>query len=72
MRDLEKNGYLKKAQMKERIGGITNYYELTPKAYLAKFLDSNSARDLFENISDEVALIILADLVKARKELCEE
>ncbi len=65
VRDLEKHGYLKKAQVKERIGGITNYYELTPKLYLAKFLDSNSVDDLFENISDKESLIILASLIKA-------
>lgn len=66
VRDLEKNGYLKKAQVKERVGGITNYYELTPRAYLAKFLDSNSIQEIFQHISDEEALIILADLIKAR------
>ena len=60
VRDLEKNGYLKRTQANERVGGITNYYELTSKAYLAKFLDSNSAEDIFEHISDEAALIILA------------
>ncbi len=66
VRDLEKHGCLKKAQVKERVGGITNYYELTPKAYLARFLDSNSVEDLFENISDEAALIILGTLIGAR------
>ena len=40
VRDLEKKGYLKKTQTKERVGGITNYYELTPNANLAKFLDA--------------------------------
>jgi predicted transcriptional regulator len=67
VRDLERHGYLKKAQVTERIGGLTNYYELAPKAILAKFLDSNRAEDLFENISDEAALIILGDLVNAKE-----
>jgi predicted transcriptional regulator len=65
VRDLEKNGYLKKAQVKERVGGITNYYELTPRVYLAKFMDSNSAKDVF-NVSNEDALIILADFINAK------
>ena len=34
VRELEKTGYLKKAAVKERPGGITNYYELSPKGYL--------------------------------------
>ncbi len=67
VRDLEKRGYLKKVQVIERVGGLTNYYELTLRAYLAKFIDSNSAEDLFTHISDEEALIILAALLKARR-----
>ena len=62
-RDLEKHGILKKTQVKEKVGGITNYYELTPKAYLARLLHSNSVEDLFEHISDEAALIILGTLI---------
>jgi DNA-binding PadR family transcriptional regulator len=65
VRDLEKHGYLNKNQVKERVGGITNYYELTPKAFLAKFLDAHTVEDLFEHISDAAALIILADLINA-------
>jgi len=65
VRDLEEHGYVKKTQVKERVGGITNYYELTPRVYLAKYGDSNSARDLFD-VSDEDALIILADLINAK------
>lgn len=67
VRDLEKRGYLIKSQVKERVGGVTNYYELTPKAYLAKYLDLNSVEDLFEHASDEAALIILATLIDAQQ-----
>jgi hypothetical protein len=45
---------------------------LTPKAYLAKFIDSNCVEDLFENMSDEAALIILGDLVSAKKRKVKE
>lgn len=68
VRDLEKKGCLKKTQVTERVGGLTNYYELAPKAYLSKFIDSNTAEDLFTHISDEAALIILAALIKAKEQ----
>jgi len=66
VRNLEEQGYLSKTQVKERIGGPTNYYQLTPKAYLARFIDSNSIEDLFEKISGETALILLADLANTK------
>ena len=72
VRDLEKKGYLKKTQTNQRVGGITNYYELTPNANLAKFLDANSVKEIFENKSQEVALTILADLIQAQQEIIEE
>lgn len=68
VRDLEKHGYLRKVQVLERVGGITNYYMLTPQAYLMKFLDTNHASELFTDLSDEMATIILADLIKAKEE----
>jgi predicted transcriptional regulator len=68
VRDLENHGYLKKTKVTERVGGLTNYYELTPKAYLAMFLNAHSPEELFDHISDEAALIILADLINAQKE----
>jgi DNA-binding PadR family transcriptional regulator len=67
VRDLEKKGYLIKAEVKERIGGITNYYELRPRAHLAKFLDSITIADLAEQIDDETAVTLLATLVGAKK-----
>lgn len=68
VRDLEKHGYLKKVQVTQRVGGITNYYELTPQANLNKFLDANKASDLFKSLSSEMATIVLADLIKAKEE----
>lgn len=63
VRSLEQSGYLKKASVNQRPGGYTNYYELRPKAYLAKFLDSNTIEYLFEKVSDESALAILGVLI---------
>jgi hypothetical protein len=63
VRALKEQGALKTTQTKERVGGITNYYELTSNAYLAMLLNSYSKEDLFEKISEESALIIAADLV---------
>ena len=68
VRDLEQQGLLSKTQAKERIGGVTNYYHLTPRAYLARFLDSHSKEELFEKISHEAALILLADLTNNKLE----
>jgi DNA-binding PadR family transcriptional regulator len=68
VRDLEKHGYLKKAQVTQRVGGITNYYELTPQAHLNKFLDANKASELFTGLSGELAAIVLANLIRAKEE----
>ncbi len=68
VRNLQQHGYLNKTEIKERVGGITNYYELTPNAYLAKYFEIKSEEDLFEDISGEAALIILADIVYANIE----
>jgi len=63
VRNLEQYGYLRKASVKQRPGGLTNYYELRPKAILAKFLESNTIEYLFEKINDESALAILGVLI---------
>ena len=68
VRDLEKHGYLEKVQVTQRVGGITNYYELTPQADLNRFLDTNKATDLFTGLSRETATTVLADLIKAKTE----
>ncbi len=68
VRDLEKHGYLQKVQVTQRVGGITNYYELTPQADLNRFLDTNKPSDLFSGLSRETATTILADLIKAKAE----
>jgi DNA-binding MarR family transcriptional regulator len=65
VRALLQDGYLKKTTVQQRVGGLTNYYELTLKAHLAKFLISHNAEELFGNITDEAAIIILADLIEA-------
>jgi predicted transcriptional regulator len=69
VRNLEQKGYIKKVEVKERIGGITNYYELRPKAYLAKFFDSTTIEDLVERSNDKTALTILGTLIGVRKNL---
>jgi hypothetical protein len=63
VRNLEQSGYLRKASTKPRPGGLTNYYELRPKTYLAMFFDSNPIEHLLEDISDESALAILGVLM---------
>ncbi len=68
VRNLQQHSYLNKTEIKERVGGITNYYELTPNTYLAMYMEINSKDDLFEDISGEAALIILADLIYANIE----
>ncbi len=65
VRSLEGSGYIKKAEVKERPGGITNYYELTPRARLAAFLDSIAFDNLLSRISDGLATTLLEDLIKA-------
>jgi len=71
VRSLEQSGYLRKASVKQRPGGYTNYYELRPKAYLAKFLDSNTIEYLFEKVSDESALAILGVLIGTKNHFQE-
>jgi len=62
---LEETGYLSKAAVKERPGGIANYYELTPKAYLAVFFDSISVEDLLSKINHTTAWTLLETLLAA-------
>lgn len=65
VRSLEQAGFLRKAAMKERLGGITNYYELRPKAYLATFLNSTNLEDLLMRFEDASALAVLGTLINA-------
>jgi predicted transcriptional regulator len=67
VRSLERSGYLRKASVKQRPGGLTNYYELRPKAYLAKFLDSTNIENLFERVNDQSALTILGALIDTKE-----
>lgn len=67
VRDLEKQGYLNKTQTYQRVGGLTNYYELTPRANLKTVLDSNRKEELFENKSEEIELMLLAAFIKAKQ-----
>src|SRR4030065_1948593 len=48
VRSLEQTDYVRKIGINERVGGITNYYELRPKAYLAKFFDFTTIEELIE------------------------
>ena len=59
VRNLEEQLYIKKTEVKQRLGGITNYYELRPKAHLAKFLNSTTMNTMIEQVNDETALIVL-------------
>jgi predicted transcriptional regulator len=66
VRNLEQSGYLKKSVVKERTGGITNFYELRPKAYLATFFNCITIDDLIERVDDSVAVTIMGALIDAR------
>ncbi len=46
VRNLEEQLFIKKTEVKQRPGGITNYYELRPKAHLAKFLNSTNMNNV--------------------------
>ncbi len=65
VRDLETLGYLKKIDVKDRPGGITNFYVLNSKARLAIFFDSISIEELLSKMDDAMAKILLEDLLKA-------
>jgi len=65
IRSLEGSGYLRKAAVQERTGGITNFYELTPKAYLANFFNSTNLEDLIERVNEASALTILGSAILA-------
>ena len=67
VRSLEQKGFIRKVVVKERLGGITNYYELRPKAYLAKFFDSTTIEDLVEQTNDKTALTMLGTLISTRE-----
>jgi predicted transcriptional regulator len=59
VRSLEEQLYIKKTEVKQRLGGITNYYELRPKAHLAKFLNSTNMNNMIEQVNDETAVTLL-------------
>jgi predicted transcriptional regulator len=67
VRDLETGGYLAKVQVTQRVGGITNYYQLTPNAELSQYLDNHTANELFTGINPDDAAKILADIKKAQQ-----
>jgi predicted transcriptional regulator len=63
VRSLERSGYLRKAAIEERTGGITNFYELTPKAYLTTFLDSINLDNLINQVNEAVVFAILGAMI---------
>ncbi len=65
VRNLETLGYLKKIEVKDRPGGITNYYSLNPKAQLVIFFDSIPIEELLVTIDDVMPKVLLEDLLKA-------
>ncbi len=67
VRALETGGYLKRVQVIQRIGGITNYYQLTPNADLSQHLDTHTANELFTGINPDDAKKILEDIKKAQQ-----
>ena len=67
VRDLEKQGYLKKTQTIQRVGGLTNYYELTQRAKYKTLLDSNEKEEFFENKSEEIEQMLLEAFIKAKQ-----
>ena len=68
VRSLEQSGYIKKVLVKKRVGGLSNYYELRPKVYLAQFLASNNIYKLFEQADDQSSLTFLAAFIKAKNQ----
>ncbi|MBY9013982.1 MAG: hypothetical protein KGD70_16565 [Candidatus Lokiarchaeota archaeon] len=68
VRSLEQSGYIKKVLVKKRVGGLSNYYELRPKVYLAQFLASNNIYKLFEQADDQLSLTFLAAFIKAKNQ----
>ncbi len=68
VRDLETRGYLAKVQVTQRVGGITNYYQLTPNAELSQYLDTHTANEIFTGIYPEDAKRILEYIKKAQQQ----
>ncbi|GEM_PF-1835295 len=66
VRDLETGGYLAKVQVTQRVGGITNYYQLTPNAELSQYLDTHAANEIFTGLLGDDASTILVDLKRAQ------
>jgi len=59
--------YLVKVQVTQRVGGLTNYYQITDKLELAALLDTHSSRELFTDIDMKDLGIILAELKRIQK-----
>lgn len=67
VRALQEKGYLKKMETKERVGGLTNYYALTPKANLEIYFYFHREDNIFGDLTDESAELILAHLIYGKK-----
>jgi len=65
VRKLEEHGYLKKTQITQKVGGLTNYYESTIRFNNRWILDSNTEKELFENKNEETEQILNSVLKKA-------
>jgi len=61
---LERGGYI--GQVAASVKSRAAFYELRPKFYLARFLNSNSPDDILSKLAETDAEIILADLVSQR------
>jgi len=57
---------LHKVQVNQRVGGLTNYYELTKKAELAAYLDTHTSKELFTDIDMNDSGSIFAEIKKAQ------
>ena len=65
VRNLEQTGFVRKVEVKERPGGLTNLYELRPKAYLAEFLSTTNLNTLLDGLNDALSETLLASLMEA-------
>jgi hypothetical protein len=51
--------------------GLTNHYELRPKPYLARFLDSSDMENLLKKLDGEKALVLRAAVSFVEEEVTE-
>jgi predicted transcriptional regulator len=66
VRNLAENQFLNGTHVVKKVGGPTNYYELTMKAMFRRMLYSNSPKDTWNKLTDEEELTIFAILVNAK------